>query len=239
MASRGGVLKHNPWFKFWPQDWLTDIELRSCSSAQRGTLIDLMCVAHRGDDYGVILSDDTPVARKMLAKCLSLTERTLNNHLTSLLQMSRICRTDDGQLFIKRMVEDHRKSLINSDNGKKGGRVSVKPPLKPEKKRVEKKRVEEKPAVVFTESWMNDLDFQTAWAEWMAHRKEIKKPLKPTTIKSQLKKMVANGKARSLATIEHSISNGWTGLYEPDAKTTNAQAEELTQDDSAETWSMK
>ena len=129
--------------------------------------------------------------------------------------------------------------MINSDNGKKGGRVSVKPPLKAEKKRVEKKRVEKKPTVVFTESWMNDSDFQTAWADWVQHRKELKKSLTPSTTKSQLKKMVADGKARSIATIEHSISNGWTGLYEPDAKTTNAQAEELTQDDSAETWSMK
>jgi hypothetical protein len=147
-------MKHNPWLKFWPQDWLTDVNLRSCSSAQRGTLIDLMCIAHRSENYGVIIERDTPEARKMLAKCLSLTVRTLDSHMTGLLQLQRICRTDDGQLFIKRMVQDHRKSLINSDNGKLGGRVSLKAPLKAEENRKEKKRTDtEGLSVLFDECW--------------------------------------------------------------------------------------
>ena len=123
-------MKHNPWFKLWAQDWLGDMHLRSCSAAERGTLIDLMCIAHRNKPYGYILDEDTQESRKMLAKCLAISVRTLDNHLSSLLHMSRICRTDDGQLYIKRMVEDNHKSLKASEMGKKGGNPTLKGGLK-------------------------------------------------------------------------------------------------------------
>jgi len=130
-------MKHNPWMKFYPQDWLTDVELRSCSSAARGTLIDLICLAHRQENYGVCMADNTVETRKKTAKCLSLTLRTFDSHLASLIQMKRICVADDGRLYIKRMVQDHDYSLRQSKIGKMGGN----PTLKPEKsKRREEKK---------------------------------------------------------------------------------------------------
>ena len=143
-------MKRNPWFKFEADAWLNDVHLRSCSSAARGTLIDLMCLAHRNSDYGVCMANEDLSTRKMTAKCLSLTLRTFDNHLTSLLQMQRICRASDGRLFIKRMVADFANSEKHSANGAKGGNPSllgVNPPLKAEesKKRREEKRGEEIP----------------------------------------------------------------------------------------------
>lgn len=57
--------------------------------------------------------------------------------------------------------------------------------------------------------------FCAAWAEWLTHRKEKRSPLTPTTAKNQLKKFVEWGPERSVAAIEQSIANGWTGVFEP------------------------
>src|SRR5205823_395924 len=59
-------------------------------------------------------------------------------------------------------------------------------------------------------------EFRAAWHEWQNHHREIRKPLKPTTITKQLKKLADWGPARAVSAIEHSITNGWAGLFEPD-----------------------
>lgn len=50
------------------------------------------------------------------------------------------------------------------------------------------------------------------WKEWVAYRKERKKPLTPRTIKLQLDDL-AQHKADHAQMIKNSIKNGWTGLF--------------------------
>jgi len=57
--------------------------------------------------------------------------------------------------------------------------------------------------------------FSQAWSTWLRHRKEIGHPLTPTAMSRQLSKLKAMGEARAIATIEHSVANGWQGLFEP------------------------
>lgn len=59
--------------------------------------------------------------------------------------------------------------------------------------------------------------FRNAWSDWQQHRKEIKKPLTPTSTKQQLRNFAEMGEARSIAAIRHTIGNGWQGIREPDA----------------------
>lgn len=49
--------------------------------------------------------------------------------------------------------------------------------------------------------------------KWIQYRKEIRKPLKQSTIDSIIKKMNENSVASCEAVVEKSISNGWTGLF--------------------------
>jgi hypothetical protein len=63
--------------------------------------------------------------------------------------------------------------------------------------------------------------FKTAWQTWIQHRKEKKKKLTPESIKMQFKEMITMGEERSIAAINHSVKNGFTGLYESSNKTTN------------------
>jgi hypothetical protein len=57
-------------------------------------------------------------------------------------------------------------------------------------------------------------DFLNAWGEWRQHRKEIKKKMTPLAAKRLLNKLDAWGPERASSAINHSILNGWTGIYE-------------------------
>lgn len=54
-----------------------------------------------------------------------------------------------------------------------------------------------------------------AWAEWKAHRKQLRHAMTPISTKKQVAEMVQWGPARSVAAIHHSIKQGYRGLFEP------------------------
>ncbi len=43
-----------PAFQFYPSDWLGNTKLRRCSLAARGAWMDVLCVLHDSDEYGLI-----------------------------------------------------------------------------------------------------------------------------------------------------------------------------------------
>lgn len=43
-----------PSFQFYPADWRGNAKLRRCSESARGAWVDLMCVFHDSDEYGVL-----------------------------------------------------------------------------------------------------------------------------------------------------------------------------------------
>lgn len=59
-------------------------------------------------------------------------------------------------------------------------------------------------------------EFRESWTDWIKHRREIKKPLTPTSTKQQLAKLAAMGETRAMQAIVHTVANGWVGLREPD-----------------------
>jgi len=61
-------------------------------------------------------------------------------------------------------------------------------------------------------------EFCDAWGNWVSHRKEIKKPLTPQSVKQQLAEMSTWGEQRAIAAIRHTIGKGWQGLAEPDTR---------------------
>jgi hypothetical protein len=43
-----------PAFQFYTKDWQTNLKLRRCSPAARGVWIDVLCLMHQSDEYGVL-----------------------------------------------------------------------------------------------------------------------------------------------------------------------------------------
>lgn len=57
--------------------------------------------------------------------------------------------------------------------------------------------------------------FTESWGRWTKHRSEIRKPLKPTMIESQIKKLAAMSEADAVAMLDYSTANGYQGLFAP------------------------
>jgi len=62
-----------------------------------------------------------------------------------------------------------------------------------------------------------DLEFNQAIESWIAHRKELRKPIRPQSHKQQIEACRSWGRAKSLEAIRTAIRSGWPGLYEPKA----------------------
>jgi hypothetical protein len=52
-----------PAFQFYPADWRSNAKLRRCSDAARGAWMDILCVLHGADEYGVVRWPLTELAR--------------------------------------------------------------------------------------------------------------------------------------------------------------------------------
>lgn len=109
------------------------------------------------------------------------------------------------------------KRVANFRNAK--GVTNVTQPPLPEKRREEKIGTPtEYPEGLRSEA------FKKVWKEWEAHRKEIKKPLTPTSRESQLQHLSAMGEAKAIETIQHTIFKGWQGLKEPEKNGTHQRS---------------
>jgi len=58
--------------------------------------------------------------------------------------------------------------------------------------------------------------FKAVWEVYLTHRREKKAVMTPTAISRLLVKLHAWGADRSVAALEHSVANGWTGVFEQD-----------------------
>lgn len=47
-------MARTPSFQFYPSDWFGNAKLRRCSDAARGAWIDVLCILHDADEYGIV-----------------------------------------------------------------------------------------------------------------------------------------------------------------------------------------
>lgn len=62
-------------------------------------------------------------------------------------------------------------------------------------------------------------EFREAWSEWEQHRRELKKPLTPTSIRKQLEDLAKMSEPECIAAMHRSIANGWQGIFAASSKT--------------------
>lgn len=80
---------------------------------------------------------------------------------------------------------------------------------------------------------LDTVRFREVWKEWCAHRLEIKKKLTPISVKNQLMQLCKMGHDRAITALEHSIANGWQGIFEPNANRVNVQRPATSQGEGA------
>jgi hypothetical protein len=214
-----------PAIQFYPGDWRKDPGVQSLSFHDRGVWFEILLLMHESAERGKLLLNGNKMPDDALARLLGLDKQNLTTTLTTLLDygVASLCETT-GAIICRRMIRDEDLRQVRKTAGKLGGN-----PLLLKQKPTTK--VKQKPtpstssststsaikvaALVFPES-LDCPEFKAAWSKWEKHRREIRKRLTPESIESLLKKLDGWGLARSLAAIDHTVSNGWQGLREPE-----------------------
>lgn len=70
-----------PAFQFYPADWRGNAKLRRCSESARGAWIDILCVLHDGDEYGICRWPLSDLARAAGVSLRSIKELVRNDVL--------------------------------------------------------------------------------------------------------------------------------------------------------------
>lgn len=127
-----------PSFQFYPGDWTGNSNLRRCSHELKGIWIDVLCVLHDQDDYGIArwsLKEIAEAAGTTVAKLKILVDRKILKGADKGQQCEEfsfeptgsgrkkkppvlLIPAQDGPIwFSSRMVVDEYKRIIRADNG--------------------------------------------------------------------------------------------------------------------------
>ena len=175
--------------------------------------------------YGVVEAldgdDGCFASNAYLSRHLGLEERQIRNILQELDEANLITRVDVGGRRVINTVE--KTAIVNALGEAKnclGGRKNIAtgggkklPTYNKEDNKGDKDTVQQQMWIVRLP--FGSEAFLSAWKSWVVYRKQLKKSLTDSSVQAQCKEFVLWGEAKSIASIEQSIKQGWQGLFEP------------------------
>lgn len=235
-----------PFLKFYPADWLQSAELRIASLAARGLWIELLCHMHQATPRGYLLIRGRSPSNAEIGVLCGVSEAVAEALIYELESLG-VCSREEGVIVNRRMVREGHISAVRGDAGSLGGRPSKsKTKAKRKQNCLESEKQNEsksdqscesktisKPlassffvtegnnseAAITLPEVLNVAEFRESWEVFLAHRKAIKKPLKPLAIENQIK--ILSGWARTYGisevckSITATVANQWQGIFEP------------------------
>lgn len=115
------MIMKRPSFQFYPADWRKDPALSTCSLAARGLWIELMCVAHESDEYGVLCVNGKPISDAQIARIVGEVPNLVVKLIKELETAGVFSRRQDGAIYSRRMVADEHIRNVRAAAGRLGG----------------------------------------------------------------------------------------------------------------------
>jgi hypothetical protein len=169
--------------------------------------------------YGIIDGldgeDGCYASNGYLGRILGVSERQVKNIVGDLLDAGVITRVvhSNAQGSVRYLHTVARVALLKAGE-EKNCTEGVKPVARGEGSKVPPYRKEDKKEDINTVVLPYGEAFKLAWEKWVGYRKEIKKPMKPTTVREQLALFASwNSEENSVASINKSIAFGWQGVF--------------------------
>ena len=111
-----------PYIHFYPNDWMSDENVRCCSIAARGLWIDLLCLMHKNEHRGYLSRPNgTPYSTEQIANMAGICQDFAIDLLSELVDNGAASKTDDGIIYNRRMVRETNLSRVRSQSGRLGG----------------------------------------------------------------------------------------------------------------------
>src|SRR4051812_48074684 len=96
-----------PYFPWFPDDWLSDEKLRLCSLAARGLWIDLLSLMHKCDRRGYLQqANGQPYSKEQIARIAGCSAEEAAHLLRELISSGAASANERGVIFSRRMVRD-------------------------------------------------------------------------------------------------------------------------------------
>lgn len=113
------------WTKWYWNDWLSDIGLRSCSLGARGLWADMLAIAGMHDPIGYVCVNGEPLTSADLARMVGATPQEVDALLGELERAHVFSRDRKGRIYNRRMIKDQQKRDAGRTTGKSGGNPAL------------------------------------------------------------------------------------------------------------------
>lgn len=217
----------NPWFKFYGNEFLADPKMAALTAQERSCWMTLLCLANASSTPGIIefLTVEVLLIKSGIVwdpyhpeeweRCLSV--------LKKLEKMKIIKAKEDGTIELLNWKKRQETYLTDAERSKnyrdrKKERHEIvtdhvtndtieqrRGEERREEKNREEKKEDQKEALPL---WLD----KKVWSEWLAYRKESRKPMSAISTTRQLNLLEQN-KEDHVKILEDSMTNGWTGLF--------------------------
>lgn len=108
-----------PAFSFYPGDWMKDPNLKRCTHAAKGVLIDLLCVMFECEERGVLISAGKPWSDDEAVVSVGGHSDVTALSLRELTEKGVLRRRNDGALYSARMVRDEERRKLDRERQQK------------------------------------------------------------------------------------------------------------------------
>ena len=213
--------KDAPAFDFFPERWLAGVA--TFSDAEQISFLRLLCHQWLKSDDG--LPDDGTILKRLAGK--GVTSSVLAKFPVSSDGARRNARLEDIRIQQRQRIAKRREGAAKTNEKRWAKPVAERPAERPAEgvdSDVVSDVADESPPPTPHPSTSKEVqslalpfeskEFAEAWEQWTQHRREKKKPLTPTSVTLQFKALKDMGEVRSIAAINSSIANGYTGIFE-------------------------
>ena len=226
-----------PWVKWSYADWLNEHALLLCPYAARGLWADLLALMYHSPEPGYLLIAGAAMTPDQVAKLRGGTADEVTALLGELERAGVFSRDRRGVIYSRRMVRDlgdreavRRRVARFRERGASSNATRnavVTPTVTPlsrgeaeaeteadTEKKQNKDNGADAPGVEIPAS-LDTPEFRKACTQFHNHRKELRKPLRPTGERALLTKLTGWGVQKAVAALNASVANGWVGVFEP------------------------
>lgn len=241
-------MQGKPWMKFFCRDWRADGRLKLCSLAACGLWVELLALMHdEGEPYGHLRIGGAAITDpEEVAAAVGRPVREVKPALAELIARGVPSVADDGCLYSRRMVRDEEVRQRRAAGGFLGGNPALvaadDEAAKDNHPRAPKDKGAHARGRALTlasavgggngkaphhhplPAELNTPEVIAALADFEQHRIQKRSRMTAKAWELLLAKLARMGPERAVAALNHSITNGWTGVFEPDDDTTSKPA---------------
>jgi hypothetical protein len=110
------------WWKFFPDNWLSDERLNLCSLGAQGLWIKLLCLMHKNVRRGCLeQANGNPLSNEQIARFAGCSTEEAAQLLQQLQTAGVYSVFDNGVIYSRRMVKDEKLRTVRAKSGRKGG----------------------------------------------------------------------------------------------------------------------